>query len=305
MKTEIFGGSVAGRYMIEAVKADGSRRIVSDWFDNLITTAGLNHLGTGGAYVYCMVGSGNTPPTNSDTALQTPVASTPDVIADQQGSQASAPYFGWHRRTFRFPIGAAAGNLSEIGVGWNNANVFSRALIVDTEGDPTTITVLSDEALDVTYEFRLYPPTVDQTSTINISGVPYDVVVRASQVNSSHWWPDSISNNGFSNTGFRFKPFTGDIGAITEAPSGSSNSEDYDGLITYDAYSNNSLMRTGKVEFGLTRGNLSGGIGSMQMFRYPGAGCGAYQMSFDPKIPKDMFKILSLNFSFSWARHTG
>jgi hypothetical protein len=306
MKQEIFAGTVKGRYKIEAVKADGSKRMVADWFDNLITNEGLNHLGTGGVYTYCMVGSGNTPPVNANTTLQASVSATNAVIAETQGAQSSAPYFGWHRKTFRFPIGAAAGNLSEIGVGWNATNVFSRALIVDTDNNPTTITVLSDEALDVTYEFRIYPPTADQVNTINISGVTYDVTTRAALVaTSSHWYPAQLASTGYSSPDYRFRPYTGTIGAITEGPSGTTVNDDQNGEVTYDAYSNNSLTRTGKAEFGLTDGNLSGGIGSILAFVWSNGAAGSYQMSFSPKIPKDMFKILSLNFSFSWARHTG
>ncbi len=45
-----------------------------------------------------------------------------------------------------------------MGIGWNanpSGALFSRALIVDAEGDPTTIAKLADEQLDVEYEFRV------------------------------------------------------------------------------------------------------------------------------------------------------
>ncbi len=97
-------------------------------------------MGSVGDYMStCMVGSGNAAPAETDTALQAR-ASTSNINVQSNNSNVS-PRYGWRRRTFRFAAGAAAGNLSEVGVGWTTTAVFSRALILDGSGNPTTITV--------------------------------------------------------------------------------------------------------------------------------------------------------------------
>jgi hypothetical protein len=59
---------VAGYYKLEAVKLDKagnevSRRVVADWFPNLITNQGLNRMGANADYLSnCQVGSGSDAP---------------------------------------------------------------------------------------------------------------------------------------------------------------------------------------------------------------------------------------------------
>ena len=151
----------AGWFKIEATRPDGTRRVLADWFPNLILNGGLDRMGANPDYLsWCQVGSGSTAPVAAQTALVNRIAGTSTQQNNVSGAQASAPYYGWYRRTYRFAQGVAAGNLSEVGVGWaTSGSLFSRALILDGGGSPTTITVLSDEVLDVTYELRRYPGT--------------------------------------------------------------------------------------------------------------------------------------------------
>lgn len=107
----------------------------------------------------CCVGTGNSTPLASQVALDSFVASTTATSAiDVAGVQVSTePFYLWARRTWRFSEGAATGNLSEVGLGWTNTNLWNRALMRDVNGNPTTITVLSDEYLDIVSEIRVYP----------------------------------------------------------------------------------------------------------------------------------------------------
>lgn len=145
----------------EVIEIPGSRKLKQDWSNNLILDAGLNRMGdTTSAWVnYCHVGTDNTVPTVSDTGLGGWVASK-TFTTSAYSAKGSAPYYGYKNYSYRFGQGVAAGNLSEVSVGWSatNDSMYSRALIVDGAGDPTTITVLSDEYLDVFYELRCYPP---------------------------------------------------------------------------------------------------------------------------------------------------
>lgn len=128
------------------------------FFKNLVLDSGLNQLSIDNVLSRVCVGSGNTPPEYNQTSLENFIASTNTVQGgDTTGTNANDPMYYWAKRTFRFGEGVARGNLSEIGVGWSDSGLFNRALIKNSNGEPTTITVLSDEFLDVIVEVRVYP----------------------------------------------------------------------------------------------------------------------------------------------------
>lgn len=285
----------AGWFKIEAIRPDGTRRVLADWFPNLILDGGLDRMGANSDYLnWCQVGSGSTAPVAAQTALVNRIAGTSTVQASSTGAQASAPYYGWLRRTYRFAQGVAAGNLSEVGVGWaSTGSLFSRALILDGGGSPTTITVLSDEALDVTYELRRYPGTVDLTGTVVLNGVTHNWVSRAAGVTTAGVW----TGEGAMALDAA-QSFNGNIGAVTAPnPSGTSGVLSATAL----AYSAGSYTRAVTVSAGLNNSNLSGGIRSIIVTSNV-AGTGRYQIQFDPAIPKDNTKVLSLTIQHTWAR---
>ena len=292
---------VAGRFKLEAVnEATGERRELAPWFDNLITDQGLNHLGTSGIGHFCLVGTGSTAPAVTDTTLANKLAHTTTNASTSLGGQASAPYYSWVRKVFRFAAGVAAGNLTELGVGISTTLLFSRTLIKDGSGNPTTITVLPSEALDVTYELRMYAPSVDSTHTTVIGGVTYTGVVRPRLVTASG------SGNVWSVTAFDrtaslhwISPhgaFSGAVGAITAGPSGAQ--DNLYGAVVESAYIQNSLKRSGTLTCSLSEGNLAGGIAAIAI----NTTMGSYQIGFSPSIPKDATKVLTLSFELSWNR---
>jgi hypothetical protein len=290
----------AALFKLEAVKADGSRRVLADWFPNLILDQGLDYLGesAGGHLAACQVGSGSTAPSNAQTALVSYVAGTNNVISDTGNAQGSAPYYGWQRRVYRFAQGAAAGNLSEVGVGRTGAtgSLFSRALILDGGGTPTTITVLADEFLDVTYECRQYPPLEDVEDEITISGVDYDYVVRAALVTSSVWSPVGEAF-AFGGGGSLNRTYSGPLGAVTGLPADSASGTASGTLLTYSA---GDYYRDAKLSWSIAVGNAVGGVGAVDIATTRGV----FQIGFTPSIPKDSTKILELTFRISWARKT-
>ena len=320
-------GAAAGRFMIEKFKIDkegnevpGSRHVAVPWFNNLILNVGLDLIGTstnamGPTLTACRVGSGSTTPANTDTALVAQVASTTTIAGSAQGVQSTAPYFGWFRKTFRFNTGVATGNLSEVAVAnaATGGTLFSRALIVDGAGVPTTISVQADESLDVTYELRLYPPTADIPWSTTISGTTYSGVVRADSVTSSTGWNSSGPVWMMDAASFNLKGvilgttqgmtvYNGAIGAVTASPSGTSSSVDLSsaGAVTPAAYTAGSYQRGHAVLIDLAQGNVAGGITAFRIT----TGIGRYQFSVSPVLPKDGTKRLTLNVTFSWARYS-
>jgi hypothetical protein len=314
-KELMLGSKVQGFYKLEAFnRRTGKKRLLADWFPNLITNAGLNFVGSSAGWAqYCKVGSGNAEPTVNDTAMQTFIASTNNDVDSTSSAQGSSPYYGQTSKTFRFAEGDAAGNIAEVGVGSATANggtLWSRALILDggSPTTPTTVTVLSDESLDVTYQLRMYPATEsDVTSQVTISGVVYDVVTRPALVATSASWAPMDGTGGGSRGGIAScTAFSGSLGAVTSSPSGTSFSSTSN---TGASYSNDTFYREATIVWGLTAGNNTGSPSGLQSFHGELAAAsstagnwGSYQISVSPPIPKASTNILSLVFRHTWAR---
>ncbi len=322
-------GHAAGRFKFETFKTDadgkeipGTRRIAADWFDNLIVNGGMNLIGdnpSGNAIgssltlTACRVGTGSATPAVTDTALASQVATTTTIPARSSGVQATTPYFGWFRTTYRFAPSGTAQNLAEVGVATQatGGTLFSRALIVDGGGSPTTIQVLGDESLDVTYELRLYPPLTDMPWSATISGVSYSGIARADRAGNNtawnsggpNWTMDGSSMKGcILATTLAMQVYNGSIGAITASPSGTAVAVDLSpaAAVTAGAYTANSFQRSHAVLLDLAVGNVSGGISAFRIM----TGIGGYQFSASPAFAKDSTKRLTLNITFSWARYT-
>jgi len=291
---------LSGHFTMTVTKPDGSSRVVAE-FDNLITNTGLEQYGlraNNNLINQCCVGTGTTAPAFSDTSLVNQIAYTSTTQpVNSNGTYANVYASGYIRftKTFRFAEGAAAGNLTEVGIrvdfGAGNGPLFSRARIVDGSNNPTSITILSDETLDVTYELRAYRPTGDVTGNITLGGVSYAYVMRQANAEDQQW---AMPDNGFSN---RSAPqaFSGDIAAINSSPSGFLGQGT---IMSFAAYVNNSRQIDATHGFALNAPTTS--IKSVVI----DTRMGIYQIGFTPVIPKTAANILSLVFRFSWARRT-
>lgn len=297
----IITAGVSGWFKLEAIRPDGRVRPLTGWFPNLVLDNGLNSIGTTYQLSACQVGTSNIAPTVAQTGLQGYLAGTTTVMEGTNGQQTSAPYYGWARLRYRFGLGVATGNINEVGVGPGRLSsdpLWSRALTVDGGGSPTTITVLSDEILDVTYELRLYPPLSDGSGgPFNIGGTNYNVTWRAQDVDGNNAWRSFIGSAANFNPvgGQTHAVFSGNMGAtILDNPSGVSSGS----YMANNAYSNNSLQRDGYVDYGLDVGNV-GGVKSTSIY----TSMGAYQFEFDNPIPKDNTRTLNLQYRISWNRY--
>ena len=290
---------LAGKYRLEVKRPDGSVRLDTGWFDNLITNNGLNAIaGTTSVLSYCQVGSGSTAPANTDTALVSKIAHTNTWSGAVHSHTTSSPYYAYWRGKYLFAAGAATGNIAEVGVGTSTSGgLFSRALIT-SGGTPTTITVLSDETLDVTYELRHYIPETDVTGSITLDSVSYNYTIRAARAgihrDSGGWF---VSESEVAKAQPFTYAYTGSIGAITSVPSGTYISGT---TPSNTAYSNGTYYQDATFSWSTSYGNLSGGIGAV-LFVIGGS---VFQIGFSSPIPKDATNALSLTFRLAWARHT-
>lgn len=290
---------LAGRFRL-IVRDGDTMEVTKDtgWFNNLILDQGLNLYGSnpnGHISQFCQVGTSNVAPNVTQTALVARVAGTSDMQESIAGNSGVAPYYGWVRSRYRFAVGAAAGNLSEVGVsGQTNAELFSRALIVDGGGSPTTITVLPTEVLDVWYELRMYPDPVDKIFQLQVGPTLHDCVLRPANIGSFQM---PATNAGSFARGFyaggQLSCYSGAIGAITSSPSGFMFNAHSSAV---QPYSSNSYRRAIQYTYGLSS---TGNIRSVATGQWPAA----FQCEFTPVIPKTNTNTLTLTFRVGWNRH--
>lgn len=280
-----------------------TRRVLADWFPNQILDAGRNIMATMDNWnAHCQVGTDNTLPTVDDTTLVEYFAGSSNVVNNIVGAQGSPPYYQYERKQYRFAAGTVTANLSEAGVGWSSANgpfLISRALILDGGGTPTTVTPLADEYLDMFYELRYYPPLVDATGTVTLNGVVYNTKTRASLVTASAFKVGA--QIGVLGSVY-WVAYDGDIGTITQAPSGNPANNDNQNQFAL-GYVNNSYELDLQVECGPAGWEL-GAPGIRSIFIRTTAGDFQTQfgaVSDDSPIPKTVSFTMSFTWRLGWT----
>ena len=303
---------IRGYFKMEAVNSvTGKKRLLADWFPNKVLTSGRNEIAKRSQWAsdgsFCQVGTGSVPPLTTDTALGGPVAggSTTTQQAHTNGAQATEPYYGWDRYTYRFAVFGVEYNLSEVGVGWGStADLFTRSLIINPGGQAVTVTVKDDEFLDVTYELRYYPPLHDVLDTIVLDSVTYDVIIRPSEVNDPTYWSDNIGEQIDVETGLPtpFDAWDGDIGTVLQSPSG--DNDPIDGTAISLGYGNNDLYLDVQASCGINGWLPAGGDVRCVTASFKG---GRYQIQFDSQsvpgsgVPKTILQTMSLTFRLAWG----
>jgi hypothetical protein len=249
------------------------------------------------------VGSGTATPTFTDTSLGTEIAAISlDSVGYNDYISSSDSNFadGYMHMTLRrqFGQGAAEGNLSEIGLGDFN-DLFSHALIVDVNGNPTTITILSNEYLTVYYTLRCYIPQSDvviSAHPVLIDGVstPHDITIRAGSADkyyATDFFPGEWSWSTYPSAGKLGMVTNSGLVAETIEVSGTGAASH-----TVDAYVPGSLERWANFYWDLNRANFTINTFLIDM------GLGVFQFNIVPGLEKDNTKILNAKFGYSWTR---
>lgn len=304
MTTMNIEAGVQGRFQLNAVKANGDIRPLTDWFINLVLDSGLKRMAEGAFLTGVSVGSGQSDPLVTQTGLDNFVARTTSIQAQSSGRQvASGNYYWWARVTYRFPQGAAQGNLSEIGVGWTNNELFNRTLIKDADGQPTTIVILADEFLDVNFEFRVYPKMTDTVKTIKyqerINGELVDISTHTVTIRPLIDNNDISLSSGTGNRAVTFNSatvYTGALNDMLTSPGGSTLSG---GNVTQATPDPVLLKRMCQQFFDL---NYGLGVHSTVAVR---TSIGSYKFNYEPPITKTANYQQWHNFGISWSRYTG
>lgn len=181
---------VSGEYrFVKVHEPTGHATQDTGWFSNMILDAGYSAwLGDAGHISRCVIGTGTAAPGPGQTALQSQAAaSTAMVLNSAQEASEGTPYSSW-TGAWRFASGSLNGTYTEVGCGNTDSMLFSRALILDGAGNPTTISVGPTERLDVYYRLRRYLPLGLSTSgTVSILGVSRNYTVRGIELSAGNW----------------------------------------------------------------------------------------------------------------------
>lgn len=306
-----------GEVKVIVKRADGTVRLDTGFFPNVITNLGLDAIGNDkDLFNYCAVGGGNSKPLNTNTKLDNFLA-----VGSQISSESKYDYdpvrdteFYKCSRTvgYRFE-GLDNKNISEVGLVGDYRpelhSAFTRTLIKNSAGEPTVITVLSGEILELQY--RLWQvfdlKDKDQVVTAMIDGVevPFNVKIRLAGVGGNlggSWSYAGVVGAHLTFQGNNYHQFgTGELGEITGQNSGLTSA--YPGL-SWEAYQPSTYKRKFYVNASIT--DAVHPIRSFLFF----TGLGAYQVRFgtvdgDLPIDKTNQDILQLGFEMSWGRYEG
>lgn len=302
---------LSGQYTLR-VRDAKSKKIKKEVgpFSNLITDIGLNRIGTSPSVASdCYVGTGTVPPQVTDTTMSTYKVTSNSAGAITYTAGTSPTWICSASRVFTFNSGTISGNITEVGVGWASSPVnalWSRELIVDSNGNPIAITVLPTEILEVVYTLRMHIPQSTFTGSFTLNGVVYNYTakVRLAGVwrvmNSSMMFGPAIWDAYAA--GCALSAGIGGSMTGTIVPSGAVKGP--------YAYVNNSLTRSGVTNFALTDANTPSGIqgfaiGPSHNNNYNDSFLSMlYQMVLDKPIPKTNLNTMSFTMSISWTRYT-
>ena len=287
------------QYGSDKVEKDLSLKIKEE-NENLIVNSGLDALGSSNnLFLSCSVGTSNTPVVPTQTSLINQIAST----TRKQGNVQTGSVVGvgesytYIRQTFRYNQGEATGNLNEVGI-YSQGFFLSRALIVDPLGNPTTLTVLADEWLDVTYELRFYINHSELNFNFELEGINRVVKLKPALINDNPSSP--YATNNIFTSGNYGSVHEGVVGDITGKPSSGTSTGIGSNMITLSPYVVGTYERDVILSAGLNDLNLNLGIKSMLLTLSKNS----WQMSIEPPIMKDSFRTLSLTFTFKWGVKT-
>lgn len=319
---------VKGHFKLVKGNGDtGEEKVVAD-FDNLITNAGLDMILRGDQLTaYCSVGTGTTMPAVGDTALQSRFATTSTSGGAATYSTDIINLTKTYTTIKRFAVGTFNSTIiSEIGMGNTNSSprtVGSRALILDEEGNPTTLTLLSTEYLKVYYTITLQAPTTDITGTFEMGSlgtIGYTARVgKWSSVSSPESYDfggrlwNTPSSLDFSMSATFAAP--SELGGVTGYPTGVSSTGSPYGIIQsyvdgnfyrdmYFIFPQNSYNSTPNRNIA----SIALGIFSLDNVSFTSnLNAGGFQILFDPSItklytPNELYCSFTLKIRITIAR---
>ncbi len=310
---------IKGFFTWQIVDGNTNKILLSNGLQqNLILNQGLDFVAVrtyAANTIACAVGSSIIPPLNSDTGLTNELART--ITYDSSYLPCLASLSGNTfsiRRTYRFATQTQDQQFGEIGWSYTatpGSNLFSKAQLLDINGNPILLTVYRNQYLRVTYTLQvtLTPSTPltngniingfpgsatgsNQIQLIGLQGVSSDGVLSDFDVGGQANEPSQTSSIFIGTNSTALASF----GTTIDRSSGASET----GAVL-SSYSNGTFSRFKTVTFGRS---ISGttfrclGIG-------PSAGAATnntYTELFDTNQTKSASFELTINIVYAWGR---
>lgn len=310
---EVSGLGIAGEVRLVVTGENGEIREDTGYHKNLILDQGLEFLGGNhGTHINssCVIGSGNSTPTVTQTKLDSFLAI---VSGDSQTSDHSYTDTGdglyrfWEQKRYRFS-GLADVNVSELGLAsqGNASNYYltTRVLVKDSMGEPTSISIRTGETLDIYYKIHKVVDVKDREFVVNVVGSDgeseaYNITMRPSLVGNSNWKVASIQyrTTGAAVSTEDLKPITG----MTKETIKSASTQ-------HEPYISGSHKKRVNIEFSLNSGNIGGirtiGVHGV-MYDLYNLQMRIGKVSDDSPLLKTSNQIMTIPLEYSWGRYEG
>lgn len=301
------GGKVSGVYGIKVLRNAGtdkehledfgeSPNMLLDGFFERFASGDLSDINWS-----MFAGTGTLPVEATQTQLISQVGSYDSLTVSANANvKVGNDYIASSTGVAEWAIGAITGNISEVGVRLGTrigSTVDSRALITDSQGSPTTITVTSEDKLIVSYTLKYIIPIEQHVSAVDFAGTQTTCTLERLAALDNN-------KNGLR-TAFVIN-FPGQLKAsasqelINDPESTASSGAGQIANITTSIPV--PLVKRLSYLLQTDYGNISGGIKYVFIPAYSNSNFPFIGLHFDPPIPKDATKTLTLNFDFTLTR---
>lgn len=289
---------LSGQYRIE-IKRNNQLIKETDWFDNLITNSGLNYLYGSAPTTHCCVGTGTSIPVPTNTSLDVKIGNSVESSGATAPNPVAPNYIKNVTKSYTFAQGAIVGNITEVGIGPQTGDLFSRALITDINGNPVTLSLLAIDQLTIYYKLTYSPILTDAIGSVTIAGVTYSTMIRQVALGSfMDSYNETIFDTGSSYINSHLLDATTPQPTIT-SNSGNQTSSTISGVV--DPYINNSYIKNIKYTYPISYGNFPTGIKYAWNSKFSTNNT-QFVTTFTPEIPKTNTQVLTLTFAGSWGR---
>lgn len=270
---------------------------------------------------YICLGTGTSEPSAGDTALGNEILEKDiywgTIYHEFSESPDGSKLTETIRRTKDFGLGGVVGNLTEIGIKDYNKVLMTRSLFKDAAGDPTTITVTSEDKLVVTYYIELAEVPLSMSGSFQVtdkSGAIVDTVNYEARACGTKHKNNSNKREGLLSTGVNSK-----IGWLASKaylstlskPGGSewgygipvtNSAAGVAGVPSVIASTNAGPGHHRRFRWSTGQGNLPGGITRIITFSSYDYNPGAWIIHFDKPLMKTASEILEIETSVLWSR---
>lgn len=302
------GGKVSGVYGIKVLRNAGTdKEHLEDFGEspNMLLDGFFERFSSGNLDSYrwyMFVGTGTTPVDATQTQLVSQVGNNDQMVPRTNDNvKVGNDYIASTRAVAEWDIGDIVGNISEVGVRLGarmGSTVDSRALIVDSQGNPTTITVTAEDKLVINYTLKYIIPAQQHVSVVDFAGVQTTCTLETlNALNKNVWSFDSVLAKFFTilnHSGTQELVNNPELGPTSSSFNQSSIS------ITYSEPSTGAR----RLSFFADTEDCNEPLG-LKYLTTTGVNSYGYMaigMHFDPPIPKDTTKTLTLNLDFTLTR---